>query len=159
MFYWTSKLQIHDKHWNCFYFLCVLNAVLTKQRFMIFPVWASGARMVPRTMGSRYSDTADLSGNWAGFTMMISSLPRSCRRTTSTLWGSTGKHLKWSERFCILPQKSSFKVKICFKAVELKLTSFLLSLHVFLYTKNFLYFIPIYVSTIFFQFITFISDN
>lgn len=42
---------------------------------MIWPVYVSGARTVPRTIGSKYFDTEHLSGNWAGFTMVISSLP------------------------------------------------------------------------------------
>lgn len=60
---------------------------LTKQRLMILPMKSSGAMMVPRTIGSRYPDTTDLSGNWAGLTMVISSLPCSCiteERTTVT---------------------------------------------------------------------------
>lgn len=31
--------------------------------------------MVPSTTGSKYSETTVLSGNWAGFTMVISLLP------------------------------------------------------------------------------------
>lgn len=60
--------------------ICSVRASLTKQRVIILPVYVSGARMVPSTMGSKYSDTTDLSGNWAGFTTVISSLPCSWKK-------------------------------------------------------------------------------
>lgn len=48
-------------------------------------MYSWGVKIVPRTAGSKYSDTEDLSGNWAGLIMVISALPYSWKTNKNQL--------------------------------------------------------------------------
>lgn len=54
------------------YFYIKLYHTYTWQSIITFPVYSSGVIIVPKTTGSKYSVTFDLSGNCAGLMIVIS---------------------------------------------------------------------------------------
>lgn len=55
-------------------------SIPTWHKTIIFPIYSWGVIIVPRTVGSKYSDTECLSGNWAGLIIVISDLPCSWKK-------------------------------------------------------------------------------